>query len=158
MNFSSLVEGATKLTSVEVASVERVSEEESRWILFGTSGDRKLTPYFHFLFWCLIFHLQFQFEVWGSKVRCSMNSLKCGKICTKMFQAQGGRKMDFLKMNFVIHSNSPDTVINAPTFPPRPYKNICAYAPNSKFGSSCIYLVYVKWCWTWNWICVLKLN
>ena len=71
-------------------------------IHFESNDACKITPYwniFQLLFWWLISQFSFSLKVWSSKVRCSMKSLNCGKVCVESFQAHTGRKIIFLIAN-----------------------------------------------------------
>ena len=128
--FFSFVERAlVQLISVEIATVEGVS---AGGVTITSSIESTLDPtvllkllhieiFFSSWFddWLLSF--SFTLKVWSSKVRCSMKSLSCGKVCVESFHVHRGRKMIFLKLNIVIHTNIPEIVINAYTLPPRPY-------------------------------------
>ena len=128
--FFSIAERAlAQLTSLEIATVEGVSAGgvTITFCIQSTLDPTVLLKLLHiqiffsswFDDWLLSF--SFKLKVWSSKVRCSMKSLSCGKVCAESFHVHRGRKMIFLKINFVIHTNIPETVINAYTLSPRPY-------------------------------------
>ena len=72
-------------------------------IHFESNDACKITPYwniFQLLFWWLISQFSFSLKVWSSKVRCSMKSLNCGKVCVESFQAHRGRKIIFFNSKY----------------------------------------------------------
>ena len=136
------------------SSLERISRGQinssTQSTLDSTVFIKLLHTEIFFIFWFddWLLRSSFSLKSWSFKVRYSMKSLNCGKVCVECFHAQRGRKMIFLKMNFIVHTKIPDTEIDASTSPLRPFKNMRAYPTNSKFGSSSHYISF------WSWWCL----